>query len=53
MKSSLSITICAMSDGVIVPFLDRGVMSFATDHPDVAVREFRACHAVKKTAKRK
>ena len=31
--------------------LDLGVMSFATDHPDVALREIKAYYAAKKAAK--
>jgi hypothetical protein len=31
--------------------LDLGVTSFATDHPDVAIRELKACYAAKGTPK--
>ena len=33
--------------------LDLGVMSFATDHPDVTLREIKAYYAAKKSAKKK
>jgi glycerophosphoryl diester phosphodiesterase len=36
---------------VYAKLMDLGVMSFATDHPDVAMREIKAYYAAKKPAK--
>lgn len=38
---------------VYAKLLDLGVMSFATDHPDVTLREIKAYYAAKKSAKTK
>jgi hypothetical protein len=38
---------------VYAKLLDLGVMSFATDHPDVTLREIKAYYAAKKSTKSK